>query len=304
MSRSWSALGHRESGPVLVPFSGSEHDWAAVELGAWLARGRGRVLQLAGASTGHRGARRQPAACERVARRPAGARYRRRAGDRRALAARPSWRSRASAGVVVVGLTGSLADHGSGTNPHRAGGRARGDDGSRAPWAATGRPGSARRRHAFHLDDRRVITSPTEAASRAGKLRPPPWTRSSPARARRATGRPPAPVCTARSSGRPEADSGPRRTRLVETTAWRLASIRTGTPSSVVSQAREPGAQPATTVREIAVHLLERLQHAPRRRCGTPSRPRRAARRRRAGIRPGVVAQVRPHLRRALRRAA
>ena len=42
-------------GPVLVPFSGSEHDWAAVELGAWLARGRGRGLQLAGASTGGEG---------------------------------------------------------------------------------------------------------------------------------------------------------------------------------------------------------------------------------------------------------
>jgi DNA-binding SARP family transcriptional activator len=42
-------------GPVLVPFSGSEHDWAAVELGAWLARSRGDVLQLAGASTGSEG---------------------------------------------------------------------------------------------------------------------------------------------------------------------------------------------------------------------------------------------------------
>jgi DNA-binding SARP family transcriptional activator len=42
-------------GPVLVPFSGSEHDWAAVELGAWLARGDGRLLQLAGASTGTEG---------------------------------------------------------------------------------------------------------------------------------------------------------------------------------------------------------------------------------------------------------
>jgi hypothetical protein len=42
-------------GPVLVPFSGSEHDWAAVELGAWLARGDGRPLQLAGASTGSEG---------------------------------------------------------------------------------------------------------------------------------------------------------------------------------------------------------------------------------------------------------
>jgi DNA-binding SARP family transcriptional activator len=38
------------AGPVLVPFGGAEHDWAAVELGAWLAHARGMPLQLAGAS--------------------------------------------------------------------------------------------------------------------------------------------------------------------------------------------------------------------------------------------------------------
>jgi DNA-binding SARP family transcriptional activator len=42
-------------GAVLVPFSGAGHDWAAVELGAWLARSRGCALQLAGASTGSEG---------------------------------------------------------------------------------------------------------------------------------------------------------------------------------------------------------------------------------------------------------
>jgi hypothetical protein len=47
--------GPARAGPVLVPFSGSEHDWAAVELGAWLARRDGRVLQLAGASSGSKG---------------------------------------------------------------------------------------------------------------------------------------------------------------------------------------------------------------------------------------------------------
>jgi DNA-binding SARP family transcriptional activator len=44
--------GPAASGPVLVPFAGAEHDWAAVELGAWLARARGAVLQLAGATAG------------------------------------------------------------------------------------------------------------------------------------------------------------------------------------------------------------------------------------------------------------
>jgi DNA-binding SARP family transcriptional activator len=38
------------AGPVIVPFAGAEHDWAAVELGAWLARSRGSSLRLAGAT--------------------------------------------------------------------------------------------------------------------------------------------------------------------------------------------------------------------------------------------------------------
>jgi DNA-binding SARP family transcriptional activator len=42
-------------GPVLVPFSGVDHDWAAVELGAWLAQSLDRPLRLAGASTGTSG---------------------------------------------------------------------------------------------------------------------------------------------------------------------------------------------------------------------------------------------------------
>ena len=37
-------------GPVLVPFGGAEHDWAAVELGAWLARAADVPLRLAGAA--------------------------------------------------------------------------------------------------------------------------------------------------------------------------------------------------------------------------------------------------------------
>ena len=39
-------------GEIVVPFAGAEHDWAAVELGAWLARSRGTSLRLAGATTG------------------------------------------------------------------------------------------------------------------------------------------------------------------------------------------------------------------------------------------------------------
>jgi DNA-binding SARP family transcriptional activator len=37
-------------GPVLVPFGGAEHDWAAVEVGAWFAQANDAPLQLAGAA--------------------------------------------------------------------------------------------------------------------------------------------------------------------------------------------------------------------------------------------------------------
>ncbi len=35
--------------PVLVPFGGAEHDWAALELGSWLASSTGAPLKLLGA---------------------------------------------------------------------------------------------------------------------------------------------------------------------------------------------------------------------------------------------------------------
>jgi nucleotide-binding universal stress UspA family protein len=36
--------------PVLVPFGGAEHDWAALELGSWLAASTGAPLKLLGAA--------------------------------------------------------------------------------------------------------------------------------------------------------------------------------------------------------------------------------------------------------------
>jgi DNA-binding SARP family transcriptional activator len=42
-------------GRVFVPFGGGEHDWAAVELGAWFARSTGGTLSLAGALIGPSG---------------------------------------------------------------------------------------------------------------------------------------------------------------------------------------------------------------------------------------------------------
>jgi DNA-binding SARP family transcriptional activator len=37
-------------GPVVVPFGAGEHDWAALELGAWIARSTGAALRLIGAA--------------------------------------------------------------------------------------------------------------------------------------------------------------------------------------------------------------------------------------------------------------
>jgi DNA-binding SARP family transcriptional activator len=45
-----AASGPPGAGPVVVPFGGARHDWAALELGAWLARTTGAPLQLVGAA--------------------------------------------------------------------------------------------------------------------------------------------------------------------------------------------------------------------------------------------------------------
>jgi len=42
-------VGALRPGPVLVPFGGAWHDWAALELGAWVARATGARLRLIGA---------------------------------------------------------------------------------------------------------------------------------------------------------------------------------------------------------------------------------------------------------------
>jgi DNA-binding SARP family transcriptional activator len=44
------AGGPPRDGPVVVPFGAAEHDWAALELGAWVARATGARLRLMGAA--------------------------------------------------------------------------------------------------------------------------------------------------------------------------------------------------------------------------------------------------------------
>jgi DNA-binding SARP family transcriptional activator len=45
------AGGQLRPGPVVVPFGAAEHDWAALELGAWIAGATGEALRLIGAAT-------------------------------------------------------------------------------------------------------------------------------------------------------------------------------------------------------------------------------------------------------------
>jgi hypothetical protein len=47
-----------QPGPVVVPFGAAWHDWAALELGAWVARAADRPLRLIGAAGDHRNDRR------------------------------------------------------------------------------------------------------------------------------------------------------------------------------------------------------------------------------------------------------
>jgi DNA-binding SARP family transcriptional activator len=51
----WLVAGTLRAGPVLVPFGGGYHDWAALELGAWIARATGAPLRLVGATANGRG---------------------------------------------------------------------------------------------------------------------------------------------------------------------------------------------------------------------------------------------------------
>jgi DNA-binding SARP family transcriptional activator len=48
------AGGSLRAGPVVVPFGAARHDWAALELGAWVARATGAPLRLIGAASDQR----------------------------------------------------------------------------------------------------------------------------------------------------------------------------------------------------------------------------------------------------------
>jgi hypothetical protein len=47
-----------DAAPVLVPFGGSEHEWAAAEIGAWIAKAESRPLRLVGTAAAADGGKR------------------------------------------------------------------------------------------------------------------------------------------------------------------------------------------------------------------------------------------------------
>ena len=101
--------------PVVVPFGGAEHDWAAVEVAAWIAHACGASLRLAGAEgdpgSDKRDASRLLASAALLVQRAAG------------VATEPLLvprghegvvRAAADAGLVVTGLSGKWRDEGLG----------------------------------------------------------------------------------------------------------------------------------------------------------------------------------------------
>lgn len=95
---------HVGPGPVFVPFAGAEHDWAAVELGAWFALASGVPLVVAGSAVGENGrdASRLLASASLAAQRVLGVE-----AEPRLVEPEPSALVEAArdAGLVVVGLT-------------------------------------------------------------------------------------------------------------------------------------------------------------------------------------------------------
>jgi len=144
---------HRD-GPVLVTFGGADHDWAAVELGAWFCRRTGTILQLAGslAGSGGRDASRLLANASLAVQRALGV-----AAEPLLIEPRADALVAAAggAGLVVVGLTERWRRDGvgrartalatAGTQPTllvrrglRPGGLASRDPGTRYTWTVAG----------------------------------------------------------------------------------------------------------------------------------------------------------------------
>ena len=137
------AGGSVREGPVVVPFGAGGHDWAALALGAWVARARGAPLRLIGMGSGGedgRDASRLLADASLIVQRIAGIGAEPLLGDpgRRGIVELAE-----GAGLLVVGPVRPLAQRGTRAPARRAGGEAARSHrvrpaGSQTGWARAG----------------------------------------------------------------------------------------------------------------------------------------------------------------------
>ena len=147
-------------GPVLVPFAGAEHDWSAIELGAWLAGSWKVPLRLAGpAVEGGRDASRLLASASLAVQRALGV-------AAEPLLVEPGAEAlvdaAADAAVTVVGPVRPLAEGRPRPGPERAR-RQRSADAARAQGPTARRPRAAREPHALHLVAQGRLIAPDAA---------------------------------------------------------------------------------------------------------------------------------------------
>ncbi len=158
------------TGGVLVPFGGADHDWAAVELGAWFARAQRRAAAArgGGGDPGGWSARREPSALARRPRGAARARRRLRAAagrGRRGGPARGESRRRPARGRPVH----EVAPAGPRGGPPATGSGRPAADPVRAAGTAPRRSRAARGADALHVVDPRLtgVTRCTPARTAA-----------------------------------------------------------------------------------------------------------------------------------------
>ena len=154
--------GEPAPGPVLVPFAGTDHDWSAIELGAWLAGSWQVPLRLAGpAVEGGRDASRLLASASLAVQRALGV-----AAEPLLVEPGPDAlvAAAADAGVTVVGLSDRWRKDGLG--PSRAALAGSGTpDAARAQGPEAGRARAGGEPDPLHLVAQRLINAPTAAAS-------------------------------------------------------------------------------------------------------------------------------------------
>ena len=136
--------------PVVVPFGGADHDWAALELGAWIATARRAAAAARRGCGWRRRSRREPAARERLARRAAACRSRDRAGAR-ARARRTSSARRRTQASSSLGLSDRWRERGARPGALRDRAAGSGADDLRPPRPPARRARTRRRHDAVPL---------------------------------------------------------------------------------------------------------------------------------------------------------